>query len=128
MKAPQLWLDEIAKGTAFGKRAELALASAPTRQPRAHKPATPDVSTLGTRIIEAIETAAGYRINCGQCKSYLRSLNKTLTPDDAEAIVGKIIGGIGLPANIRNEVGGTKEQRVWLMAIVSRVMESTGPS
>jgi hypothetical protein len=82
----------------------------------------PDVSTLGTRIIEAIQAAAGYRINCGQCKSYLHSMNRTLAPDDAEAIVGKIIGGIGLPARIREEVGGTKEQRVWLMSIIERVI------
>lgn len=81
-----------------------------------------DVSTLGTRIIEAIQAAAGYRINCGQCKSYLHSMNRTLAPDDAEAIVGKIIGGIGLPARIREEVGGTKEQRVWLMSIIERVI------
>jgi hypothetical protein len=85
----------------------------------------PDVSTLGTQIIESIEAAAGYRINCGQCKSYLNSLNKTLAPDDAETIVGKIIGGIGLPAKIREQVGGTKEQRVWLMAIVERVISDT---
>ena len=123
MKVPQLWLDEIAKGTAFGKRAELALISAESRPPRTlATKAQPDVSTLGTRIIEAIQTAAGYRINCGQCKSYLNSLNRTLAPDDAETIVGKIIGGIGLPGRIREEVGGTKEQRVWLMAIVERVI------
>ena len=85
----------------------------------------PDVSTLGTRIIEAIQTAAGYRINCGQCKSYLNSLNKTLAPDDAETIVGKIIGGIGLPAKIREEVGGTKAQQVWLRSIVETVIAET---
>ena len=86
-----------------------------------------DVSTLGTRIIEAIQAAVGdnWRLNCGQCKSYLHSLNRTLAPDDAETIAGKIIGGIGLPGRIRDEVGGRENQQVWLRAIVDRVIAET---
>lgn len=77
---------------------------------------------LGTQITEAINDAAGFRIKCIECKKYLRSLNRTPAPYDAAKIVKAILPGIGLPAKIRETVGGTKEQRVWLRKIVERVI------
>lgn len=78
---------------------------------------------LGTRITEAINDAAGFRIKCIECKKYLRSLNRTSAPYDAAKIAKSLLPGIGLPATIRDKIGGTKEQIVWLRKIVERVIE-----
>lgn len=83
---------------------------------------------LGTRITEAINHAAGFRIKCIECKKYLRTLNRTPAPYDAAKIVEALLPSIGLPATIRDTVGGTKEQRVWLRAIVERVIAEAEPA
>jgi len=91
------------------------------------KPATPDVSTFGTRLQAAIESSCKFTMTCGDCRRYLRSLNHT-TEHDVDTITEDLLLQLQIPMWKREEVGGTKEQRVWMMAIVESVIESTGPS
>ena len=82
---------------------------------------TPDVSTLGTRLKSAIETAGHFTYRCDQCRRFLLALNKSTHHDTEKILDGLMLHG-ELPVAIRDRVGGTKEQRVWLRAIVESVI------
>jgi len=101
---------------------EVAMIAEAEANPIAAKPEKdPDVSDVGNRLREAIEAAGKYTMTCGTCIAFLQSLNRK-TEHDADAIVQRLVKEIQLPASIREEVGGIAEQRVWLLAIVSRII------
>lgn len=86
------------------------------------KPDTgPSVSDVGTRLQSAIETSCKFTMTCGSCKTFLRSLNQT-TAHDVDTITETLLLQLQIPRWKREEVGGTKEQRVWLRAIVAEII------
>jgi hypothetical protein len=89
---------------------------------RSTKARTP-VSDIGTRIQSALESACNYTMTCGNCRNYLRSLNRTTT-HDIDQITERLLRELQLPIAKREQIGDTKAQRVWLRAIVSEVIES----
>ena len=101
------------------RRAERNANPLPSKSPRIVPP--PDVSDFGTRLQSAIQAAGTFTYQCGQCKQFLRSLNQTTHHDTEKILDGLMLHG-ELPIHIRDKVGGTKEQRVWLRAIVERVI------
>jgi len=88
----------------------------------------PDVSTIGTQIRRAIESAAEYTMTCGPCIVYLNSLNKSLAPD-IESVTQKLLTEIQIPIEFRRKIGPRTAMESWLRSIVeSTINASTGPS
>ena len=85
--------------------------------------ATPDVSTLGTRLRSALETEIGFRVNCGPCSAYLVSLNKALAPD-VEAIAEKLFTFSDIPLAFRRSIGSKASMLDWLKTRIERVIEN----
>ena len=121
MSIPEIWQREIDAGTEFGRRAALAVARMANRPQATPKP-VPDLSTVGTQIRQAIETAGAFVMTCGACKQYLASLNKTAS-HDAEQITDSLLTELQLPATLRSEIGNIAAQREWLRVIVSEVIQ-----
>ena len=90
----------------------------------AYEAATQDTSLLGTRLRSAIESSGDFVYNCGHCKNFFASLNRK-SHQDVDAILDELMLHGELPIAIRETVGGIKEQRAWLRAIVERVMSES---
>lgn len=114
---PAAWQREIDAGTPFGLRAAAAIANA--KQSQARPVVTiPDVSTIGTQILSALEARIGSRINCGTCRGYILGLNRQASHNH-EAIVDELYR-IGLP--IANIVKGAEKSRAWIAEAISGVI------
>jgi hypothetical protein len=121
---PQIWQDEIEKGTPFGIRAARAVAasqSQPRKHPRIAPP--PDVSDVGTRLWAAIQADAKYTLTCGFCKTYLANLNKILN-HDPEKILADLKWELRVPDKCRHPDAGIEKmnRESWLRGVIESVM------
>ena len=123
MRVPQLWRDEMAKGTVFGQRVAKTIQSG-GRNTSSRPAARPDVSTIGTQLQNAFETAIGKRISCGTCLQFFRSLNKT-TEHDHAIIVDRITAEMPIPIEIRRQYPRTAARREWVRSIVVPIVPQT---
>lgn len=125
---PQIWLDEIAAGTPFGLRAKAAIARMPA-SPRTTTPQAvrqPVVSTIGTQLRAAFETAMSHKITCSPCLSFLKSLDYNET-HDREKIIRTLHAELNIPQTIRDQ--HTRESLAkWVDKVASTVLgESSKP-
>lgn len=107
------WLAEIVTA---------AIADDAAERPVKQSAKVPSVSDVGTRIKEAIETEANYRMTCGSCIKFLQSLNET-TEHDVNSIVTRLLTEIQIPTEFRKSIGDIEHQGYWLQGIVKRIIE-----
>jgi len=76
VNVPQIWLDEIKAGTAFGLKAQRVLSAMPVASPSTnrHAPTKQPISLIGIAIRALWEMEIGYVITCGSCLAYLHSI------------------------------------------------------
>lgn len=87
MKFPKPWLEQIAAGTEFGKRAAKVLQKVEHRITEPSEQGwRPVVSDVGTKILELFETEAQVKLTCGSCLSYTMSLNYTTAHNHAAIV------------------------------------------
>jgi len=67
------------------------------------------VSTIGTQLLEIIETEIGERVSCGTCRNYLTGLNQT-TEHDHHAIVKFLHSEISWPQAWRKKHAGHRQR------------------
>lgn len=98
IKLPKVWLDELAKGTNFGKRVETAIPNKPVTVPKTKSKIAPAirVSDVGDRLREILVEETGAKITCGTCLAYLKSLNYT-TKHDHDKLVQKLLAEVPFP-------------------------------
>lgn len=84
----------------------------------------PDLSTIGTQILSALESRIGSRISCGTCRSYILGLNRQ-SVHNHDALVDELYR-IGLP--ISGIVRGAKESQEWISEAISGVVPRPGQS
>lgn len=106
---PQTWVDEIAKGTAFGKRAEKAVRRMQSKQSGG--------PTTGTLIRSALESEDKLTNASGSCRRFMCSLNRptSLTIDE---IIDRLADELSRPINTHVKQA-TPTSREWLAEVVS---------
>lgn len=85
-------------------------------------------SSFYSKLRRAIESAAECRMTCRGALQYLFSL-RDCEQIDPEVIARQLLQNLQLSTQVRESIGGTAQQKVWLEQIVAAVVnESTGPS
>ena len=81
-----------------------------------------DVSTLGTQIRSAFESAMGTTITCGACLTFLKSLNQLATLNHAALVDDLYRVSLPIPAEIRNRHKGPTKFRAWLSSVIAPIV------
>ena len=125
---PQIWTDEIAKGSEFGLRIQRQLAQHRIARISPHN-FSPRVAKVrehvGVEILKAFETALGRRIGCGECKRTLLGFGPG-DLEDVDAVEDKIYRiGLEIPVEVCDR--GSVAQRHWIRGIIENVAADTKP-
>lgn len=117
-RVPQKWKPEMIAGTVFGikaieaiKRMQGVAVVRPT--------CPPNVSNVGTLIMQAIEQSIGGTISCGPCRGYLARLNRT-AEHDVEVITQWLSANLAWPAEWKAK---NTRRREAISAMITPIIE-----